>query len=111
MAISQQSVKIFPEVLRSIAASTFTGSYQVVGGVLLYPSRIIKFTNNTAVDVTVSWDGTNDHEYIPSGSFLLLDVTANREISNIFGIAKGTQFYAKGSASTGSLYISSYYAS
>ena len=108
---SRESIKIFPETLRSIAASTFTGSYQVVGVVLAHPSRIVKFTNNTATDVTVSWDGTNDHEYIPSGSFLLLDISSNKEISNIFNIRAGLQFYAKGSASTGSFYISSYYAS
>lgn len=110
MAISPQSIKILPDLLRSIAASTFSGSYQTVGTALTYPTRIIKFTNNTAVDVTLSWDGTNDNEYIPTGSFLLLDVSANKEISNIFGIAKGTQFYVKGSVSTGSFYISTYYA-
>lgn len=110
MATSRESIKIFPETLRSIAASTFTGSYQVVGGVLVHPSRIVKFTNDTATGVTISWNGTNDHDYLPSGSFLLLDVSTNREISEILNIAVGVQFYVKGSVSTGNFYISSYYA-
>lgn len=110
MVANAQSIKIFPETLRSIAASTFTGSYQVCGSVLAHPSRIVKFTNNTATTVTISWDGTNDHEILPTTSFVLLDVSTNREISDIFNIAAGVQFYVKGSVSTGTFYISSYYA-
>lgn len=106
-----QSVTIFPEVLRSIDSATFTGSYQAVGAALANPARIIKFTNNSGVLVTLSWDGVNDHDVLPAGSFLLLDVSANKQISQIFSIAVGVRFYVKGSASTGSVYISSYYAS
>lgn len=106
---TSQSVTIYPEVLRSIAASTFTGSYQTVGAVLANPSRILKFTNDTSVDVTVSWDGTNAHELLPAGSFLLIDVAANRQISNIFSAAAGTQFYVNASSGTGTFYISTYF--
>lgn len=108
---SLQAIRLYPETLRSIAASTFTGSYQVVGSTLAHPIRLVKFQNDTATSVTISWDGTNDHDYIPSGGFLLLDVSANKEISQILSIAVGIQFYVKGSASTGSFYISTYYAS
>ncbi len=110
----QQSVTIFPETLRSIAASGFTGSYQTVGSVLAHPARILKFTNDTNVEVLISWDGTNNHEVLPADSFLLIDISANRQISNIFSAAAGIQFYAKGASgmgNTGSFYISSYYAS
>jgi hypothetical protein len=103
------STKIFPDAIRSIDSATFTGSYQAVGTKLTYPTRIVKFTNNSTVLVTVSWNGTSDHEILPAGSFLLLDVSSDRETSGIFEIGANTQFYVKGSAGTGSFYISTYY--
>ncbi len=108
---TSQSITIFPETLRSIDSATFTGSYQAVGTPLANPARVVKFTNNSLVGVTLSWNGTNDHEFLPAGSFVLIDIAANREISNILAASKGTQFYVKAAASTGSFYISAYYAS
>ncbi len=109
MSDSPLSSRLYPNGLKSIDSATFTGSYQAVGTALTHSVRIIKFTNNSNVLVTLSWDGVNDHEALPAGSFLLLDVSANREMSQFFEIANGTQFYAKGSAGTGLLYISSYF--
>lgn len=103
------ATKILPDAIRSIDSATFTGSYQAVGTKLTNPTRIIKFTNNSTVLVTVSWDGTNDHEILPAGSFVLLDVSSDRETSNIFEIGANTQFYVKGAAGTGLVYISTYY--
>lgn len=103
------ATKVFPDSLRSIDSATFTGSYQAVGTKLSNPTRIVKFTNNSTKDVTLSWDGSTDHEYLPAGSFLLLDVSSDRETANIFEIGANTQFYVKGSAGTGSFYISTYY--
>lgn len=103
------STKILPDTLRSIDSATFTGSYQAVGTALTKPTRIVKFTNNSTVAVTISWDGTNDHEFLPAGSFLLIDVSSDKETSGIFEIGANTQFLVKGSAGTGSVYISTYY--
>lgn len=101
--------KIFPDTIRSIDSATFTGSYQAVGTKLTYPTRIVKFTNNSTVLVTVSWNGSSDHEVLPAGSFLLLDVSSDRETSGIFEIGANTQFSVKGSSGTGLVYISTYY--
>src|SRR5271156_6361563 len=100
MAVTQ-SITIFPEVLRSKAASAFSGSYQTIGSPLVNPSRILKFTNDTNIEVLVSWDGTNDHEVLPADSFLLIDIAANRQISNIFCAAAGVQFYVNGASGIG----------
>ncbi len=103
--------KLAFEALRSRAASTFTGSYQTLGAVMAHPIRIFKLTNNTSVDVTVSYDGgTTDHEILPTGSFLLLDVTSDRAWDCEFALAKGVQVSVKGSAGTGTIYLSTYYA-
>jgi hypothetical protein len=71
---------------------------------------MIKLTNNSNQLVTVSWDGTADHEILPPGSFILIDVSANKEVTGICEIAVGIQFYVKGTAGTGSVYLSSYFA-
>lgn len=107
---SPLDVRLAPDTLRSIDSATFTGSYQAVGTALSYPAKIVKFTNNSNALVTLSWDGINAHDVLPATSFLLLDVSANREVSNQCDIPAYTQFYVKGSASTGSFYISVYYA-
>lgn len=107
--MSSLATVILPGILRSIDSATFTGAYQAVGTAITHPARIIKFTNASTVAVTVSWDGTTDNEYLPVNSFLLLDVCTNHGTSLLFEIQKGTQFYVKGSAGIGSVYISYYH--
>lgn len=103
------STVILPDAIRSIDSAMFTGNYQTVGTPLGQPTRIIKVTNLSNVTVTFSWDGVNDHEVLPSNSFVLLDVAGNKENAGLFEIQKGTQFYAKGLAGAGLLYVSTYY--
>lgn len=98
------------EPLRSRAASTFTGSYQTLGTPLANPSFICKLVNNTSVDVTISIDGTTDIDIAPAGSFWLYD--ESKYISSTgpcIAIPKGTQFYVKGNAGTGSIYLVTQY--
>ena len=102
--------RLYPNPLKSIDSASFTGSYQTLGIPLETACRVVKLTNNSTVLVTVSWDGINDHEILPSGSFILIDVSSNRETSNICEISQGTQFLVKGIAGTGSVYLSSYFA-
>lgn len=104
------SNSIYPDVLRSIDSATLTGSYQQVGANLTNPARIIKFTNLSTVTVTISWDGINDHEILPTGGFVLLDISTNKETSQILEISANTPFFVKGSAGTGLIYISNYFA-
>lgn len=101
--------RLYPNPLSSINSASFTGSYQLLGTTLPNACRIIKLTNNSNVAVTISWDGVTDHEILPAGSFVLLDASANKENSGICEISQGTQFLVKGSAGTGSVYLSSYF--
>jgi hypothetical protein len=103
------STVLFPDPVRSIDTSTFTGNYQVVGGPLSQGARIIKFTNLSNVQVTLSWDGVHDHEILPANSFVLLDISAAKENTIFVEIQKGIQFYVKGSAGIGNFIISVYY--
>ena len=101
--------RLYPNPLKSIDSASFTGSYQTLGIPLENACRIIKLTNNSTVLVTVSWDGINDHEILPPGSFVLLDASANKENSGVCEISQGTQFLVKGAAATGLVYLSSYF--
>jgi len=100
---------MFPDVLRSINSATFTGSYQQVGTALTYPTRILKIYNGANVAITISWDGINDHEYLPASGFVLLDISTNKQSNFQCQIPAGTSIFVKGSAGTGSVYVSTYY--
>jgi hypothetical protein len=101
-------VVMIPDTIRSIDSATFSGAYQAIGGPLTRPIRIFKFVNNSNALVTISWDGVNAHDILPAGSFFLYDITANH--SNVEGtqgqyVRVGTQFYVKGAAGVGSVYL------
>lgn len=101
-----QSNRLYPQTLRNINSATFTGSYQAVGTALTAPGRIVKIVNNSTVPVTVSWDGVDDHDYLPSGTFCLYDCGTNRGTpSEVLDISERTQFFVKGAAGTGSVYL------
>lgn len=98
--------KLVYETLRSRDSATFTGSYQTLGSALSNPASIVKLINNSTVLVTISVDGVNDHDVAPANSFWLYDATSDSalESGSIF-VPKGTQYYIKGSAGTGSVYL------
>lgn len=99
------------EPIRSIDSATFTGSYQLIGSTgLSHPSVLFKIVNNSGVLVTVSFDGINDHDVLPANTFTLYDVGSDKQDSSgLLSVAQGTKFYAKGSASTGLVYLISMY--
>lgn len=97
------------ETLRSRDSATFTGSYQTLGTPLDNPSYICKLVNNSTVLVTISVDGTTDIDIAPAGSFWLYDEGKVSQFGNIPALSQGTQFYVKGSAGTGSVYLVTQY--
>jgi hypothetical protein len=102
------------EAIRSLAFGSISGSYADVGTQLGRPIRIMYIQNNTDASMMFSFDGVNDHIFLPANSFFLVDVTAN-QISNVNGfyISKGTQMQVKqisGAPTSGSVYISAFYA-
>lgn len=108
MAFTQQ---LLYEPLRSIDSSTFTGSYQALGSSLIHPCALIRIVNRSNVDVTISVDGVTDHDIIPANGFFTYDVTANTPPSgdNAIFAPQGRQYYVKGSASSGLVYLVAQY--
>lgn len=96
------------ENLRSIDSATFTGSYQALGTALAHPSYICKLVNNSTALITISIDGINDIDVAPAGSFWLYD-ESKYGIPAYQALPQRTQFYVKGSAGTGLVYLVSQY--
>ena len=92
------------EPLRSIDSATFTGSYQALGTPLAHQSYIVKLVNNSNVLVTVSVDGTSDVDIAPANSFWLYDEDTSGNPTPE-GLPEGTQFFVKGSAGVGLVYL------
>lgn len=104
MAFSSQVVRV--DGLRSLPAASISGTYQPVGSSFGFGMRLIKMINTCNADITVSFDGVNDNDYIPSGGFALYDLTTNKISSEpTFVFQPGTQVFAKGSPATGTFYV------
>lgn len=97
--------------LRSLAYGSISGTYAAVGTPILHLSRQIKVINNTDADVTVSFDGTTDNDFVPAGSFTLYDFQTNANTNYPFVLPNLTQPYVKtaGSPSMGSVYVTVIY--
>lgn len=108
--MSYQSTVLYPDPIKSIDSATFTGSYQAVGTPLVNASRIFKIVNNSTKDITVSFDGTSDHDFIPTKSFVLYDFTSNKSSDTpLTAFPKGTQVYVKAAAGGGLVYVISFF--
>jgi hypothetical protein len=106
------SIRLMPEPVRSLAFGSISGTYAGVGSALSNPARIVLFQNFTDQTVMLSFDGIEDHFPIASNGFVLLDITANKTVTQGFYIGEGTRFYVRdiGSAATsGDVYISVFY--
>ena len=102
-------IRVAWETLRSIDSATLTGAYQAIGTPLVHNCFLIKFVNEAGNDVTISTDGSTAMDICPAGNFFLYDECANASREGGLSIAKGTQFYVKGTASTGLIYLVAQY--
>ena len=98
--------------LTSIAGTALTTSYKPVNSTGLSRScSIIRLSNNTSKDLTVSYDGITDHEFVKAGTILQISLQSNKEVSSgVCQLKKGTVIYVKSDAAgTGIAYLSGYY--
>ncbi len=101
--------RLYPETIRAVLQSALSGTYAKIGTPLVHSSRIFKFTNNGTADVFISWDGITDNEFVPKGSFILLDVATNKQLAAALAASANTQFWVRTSSDAASVYLSSYY--
>ena len=102
---------VFPVPLTSIDSVGVSGTYAAINaGGLPNACFQIKIVNNSTKDVTVSWDGTNDHDYIPTLSTATFPFQSNAQPNAAQAqVRKGTTIYVKGTAGTGLVYLMGYY--
>jgi hypothetical protein len=100
------------ETLRVVASSALTGSYIVFGLPLSHGALIAIVTNNSSTNITISDDGTNDKDIIPSMTSREYQFGTNGQSSantERLCLPGGTQMWINGSAGTGSIYLSVVY--
>lgn len=112
--MSVLSVRVMPEALRSLDYTSFSGtSYVGVGPSLENPCHSYKWQNNTDVDLFLSWDGVNDHEFMPAHTGFVYDIASNKsEPAGTLHVSQGTRFYVRESAAAateGAVYITTYF--
>lgn len=94
---------------RSLAAP-FSGSAQTIGTALTENPVIIIFDNQSDVSVAIGISPTETWKTFTAGEVFVMDCRANHGIAANWTIDIGTQFYAIGTAGTGSFKISVNYA-
>jgi hypothetical protein len=107
--MAQNSVK--PFLLSNILSSTVTAFYAPLNGTGFSQAPFfIRIVNNSTMAVTISYDGVNDHEFIPSNTVFELNSQTNAQPNaHIALFPKYTIVYIKGAAGTGNIYLSGYY--
>lgn len=104
---NQNVLKAIP--LANLPASGFTGSYMALN-TLPNPCSLLYFINNANKDVTVSYDGVNDHDYIPTMTIRELPAQAAAQPNSKMALfAQGTTIYIKGTVGTGNVYLAGYF--
>lgn len=86
------------DALRTVAAGSITSSFTVLGSAITHLWRAFRVINNTDGDLLISFDGTTNNLFLPKGSFVLYDVTANASppsLNDNFLVGIGTQLYVK----------------
>lgn len=108
MSVSDK-IKAMP--LISVNANTFDGAYHSIGK-LPHPCSVIRFNNKTNKDITISFDGVIDNEYLISGESLTIPSQLNAQPTNNRALfPSGTSIFIKGDVGAGFVYISGYYQS
>lgn len=98
--------RFYFEPLQSIGFGSISGVYAAVGTALPAAAQKVKFQNLTNANITLSLDGTGDHDLIPINGFALYDCTTEGDPNQVTPqIAAGTIFYVKGTPSSGSFYV------
>ncbi len=96
------------DAVREIAFGGISGAYAAVGTALTDHARMVRFVNQTDVQVYISLDASTDHIRMAANSFFILDFSANKVRDDGLFVPVGTIFSTKqvsGAASSGAVWI------
>ena len=108
MSQNALAIRLYTEVLRTLAFGGISGTYAPLGTALANPARKLLFINDTDVLITFSDDGVNDKFVLPAGTMFVLDLTLDKGGDYV---AQGTRYYVKGAPTVRSVYLSTWYGS
>ena len=102
---------IVPIEIQSIdTAGIGAGAYSEIGNPLEGALAFIRITNTSNTDVYISYDGVNDHEFIPATNRISSYFQVNSSPTNhVSKLRKETMLYIRGVAGVGLVYVSGYY--
>lgn len=96
--------------LTSLASASISSSYTVIDSDGFdAPCFTMRIVNNTNKDITVSYDGTNDHEFVPTLTSIQIPNPAPQPLKTGALFPKGLKVWVKGAAGTGSVYLVGYF--
>ncbi len=107
-----QAVRILPEPLRVILGVALVPGYNPIQGPLNFPSRVFAVQNTTDATILISFNGIDDHIFLPENSSFNIDVAANKSGDAGLFIASQTQIYAAyagGAPTQGAIVVTSFY--
>ncbi len=107
--MSKNSIKAVPMTI--FASTGISGTYApTITGGLAQSCYLLRIINDTTQDITISYDGTNDADYILLGTANNIPAIYGGQPNNFIAqFPKGLQIYVKGTTGTGNLYIVGYY--
>jgi hypothetical protein len=97
--------------LTSFNSASLTSSYQAINASGFEKAIFfLRIVNDSSVNITISYDGVTDHEFIVDGSvFELATQTNGQPGAQVALFSVGTVVYVKGTAGTGTITVSGYY--
>ena len=108
------AIRLMPETVRSAAFGVIGAAYVGMGTAMTRPIRIFMVQNLTDASVMVSFDGVHDHFPLEAHGYLLLDITSNKTITQVFFLAEGQHIYVRRLApavapTVGAVYLTTFY--
>jgi len=105
-------IELRAEVQDVIAAGSIGANYSPIGTAFEHKMRLLIFQNLTDATLQFSFDGVNDHFPLLSNGTLIIDLMTNSAQPNGFFSSIGTSPNVKriGTPTTGSVYLSAFYA-
>lgn len=105
-----------PLDLSTFDSASLTANYQELNSTG-FPGNLfwLRIENATNTDVTISYDGINDHEFLPGTIVgipkenLVINFSGSPTQPGFIYLRKGTKVYIKGSAGTGNITMSGFY--
>lgn len=97
--------------IRSFNSASVTASYQALNGAGIPEACfILRIYNDSDQNITISYDGTTDNDIILAGELFDYNFSSMAQPgANPAQLAKGTKIYGKGTAGTGTIYITGYF--